>query len=64
VATLIDEIYKKERKYIGNYDSDNILCSRSPIFHLETIHHLKQTPKDTIQPAQLTTLPSQLHIVK
>jgi hypothetical protein len=34
VSSLIDEIYRKERAYIGNYDKNNILTIRSPIFEL------------------------------
>ena len=41
VSSMINDIYKKERKYISNYDRDNILCDRSPIFHLETSYKLK-----------------------
>lgn len=65
---MIDDIYKKERKYIPSYDKDNILCERSPIFHLVTSYKLKsitgvEHPEPLIQ-AQLTTIPSQLHLIK
>lgn len=34
VMSMIDEIYKKERKYVTNFDRDNMLTSHSPIFEL------------------------------
>lgn len=43
VTGLIDEIYKKERMYIRNYDKDNILTVRSPIFELQKFHNLKSS---------------------
>lgn len=41
VSGLIDQIYKKERMYISNYDKDNILLVRGPIFGLDDCHVLK-----------------------
>jgi len=31
---MINEIYRKERKYVSNFDRDNILMGNSPIFEL------------------------------
>jgi len=41
VGYLIDEIYSKERKYVKNYDKDNFLNSKSPIFELQKYANLK-----------------------
>ena len=38
---MIDEIYRKERRYIRNFDKDNFLLGQSPIFELERILNLK-----------------------
>jgi len=35
---MIDDIYKRERMYVGGYDRDNILTSSSPIFELQKFH--------------------------
>ena len=40
---MIDEIYQKERRYITNFDRDNIVCTQSPIFELQKFHQLKTT---------------------
>jgi hypothetical protein len=44
VGQVIDDLYSKERKYVGNKDKDNFLNFRSPIFELQKYHNLKANP--------------------
>jgi len=41
VRGLIDQIYKKERQYISNFDKDNMLLVNSPIFDLDQIKAIR-----------------------
>ena len=65
VSELVDQIYKKERQYTKNYDKDNILNGRSPIFDLQKFYNLKShtgvETTFTTRPAQrqdISTVPS------
>jgi hypothetical protein len=41
VTQLIDDVYKKERRYITNTDKDNFFNFNSPIFELQRFHNIK-----------------------
>jgi len=41
VTNIIDDVYKKERRYISNTDKDNFLNFKSPIFELQRFHNIK-----------------------
>ena len=70
MSELVDQIYKKERQYTNNYDKDNILNGRSPIFDLQRFNHLKShtgveinfNPKSA-QRQEISTVPSQLALI-
>ena len=70
VSELVDQIYKKERQYTKNYDKDNILNGRSPIFDLQKFHNLKShtgvetsfAPKQAVR-HEISMVPSQLSLI-
>lgn len=70
VSELIDQIYKKERRYTKNYDKDNILNGRSAIFNLQKYHNLKtQTGVESnvvpnpVNYREILSIPSQLSLI-
>ena len=46
VTNIIDDVYKKERRYITNTDKDNFINYKSPIFDLQRFHNIM--PKGTV----------------